>query len=275
MPDNFAKILPSRYIIAVGAIRGHAQKLKKFHQQIAHFITPQDTIIYGGDIFNGLHSQETIHELLQFRCWFLAHSPWVNTGRFITLNGLSEEIFTKLFSLHLADNPDEICEFAMQYGLNHAFQDFGCSLSLLQKNIRANGEPNRAMIAAWTRSLRHAVRDSHGLLAYLENCKFMAYSSNKQYLFINSGLNPDEPLMTQGDNFWLSGKNFHAQARNYSNFKTIVRACNHWRMHDPIQEKPIFTPELITLDAADDSLNAVIFRADGNINGEKPQILTL
>ncbi len=227
--NKIQKIVPSRHIYVVGGVRGRLQNLQKLHYFLGRNATTADTIIYTGDSFVHGHGTEIISEICAFRCWFLAKRPFVHPHRLLFLQGLSEEIFTKFFTLHLADKPVEVIKFAIEYGLEQAFVDFGVGLhQLLQECQKIDSEsPNlRHLLAQWTRALRHSCNQLGGLLDYFEACHHAAYYQ-KNYLLVNAGLDPAKPLMLQGDNFWLGGKNI-ANMLGYNGFQTIVRGQDHW-----------------------------------------------
>ncbi len=277
--DNLSCLLPSRRVFMVGAIKGRVEHLKKLHYHLVSMIKPQeDSIIYGGDSLSGENPQAAVQEICEFRCWFLAHPLWVHDRRVVFLNGMSEEIFTKIFMLHLAPNPLEIIQFMLECNMARLFQRFDVDIEKLLRVCAIINDHHetegRKILAEWTRALRKAAVQSYGLFDYVHNCRFCCYAPDKSLLMVHSGLDENLPLMKQNDNFWLGGRNFFDHKTQYLGFNKIIRAKDHFgASQSGLSARSVFTDHRISLDDSDGLCCAVLENdGAGNIAIEKIEI---
>ncbi len=217
--ERFVTIRSGGRIWAVGAIHGEAERLAALHAAIEERFQPGDRIVYLGN-YLGLGTQvaATLDELVAFRGALLA-VPHMSVCDVAYLRGSQEEMWQKLFQLHLSVEPSNVLRWMLDRGVQQTLAAYGWGPDAAQERV-SNGSQE---IARWLSELRARMRQYPGHQELLASVRQTAFTDDGALLFVNSGLDPSRPLDTQRDAFWWGGDQLAALAQPYAGYRKIIR----------------------------------------------------
>jgi len=233
----FASLRRANRVWAVASIHGEADRLKRLHADLARRISPDDRLVYLGNILgHGPAVHEAVNSVMSFRRLMLAR-PNALVQDVVILRGAQEEMWQKLLQLQFAVNPAEVLDWMLEQGVGATLDAYGSSAVDASRAVRQGA----LAITRWTSKLRRDFQAT-GHQAWLSALKHAAYTREGDLLFVNSGIRPNRPLDAQTDAFWWGASDFDAIDNQYSNFRKIVRGFDR-------QHRGIITEEFtITLD---------------------------
>ena len=210
-------------IWAIGSIHGEAGRLRDLHGMLAKQLQPNDRLVYLGNYLGyGPDIVGTVDEIISFRRDFLARPPYTDVTDFVLLRGSQEEMWQRLLQLQFAVDPIEVMKWMTARGV-------AATLSAYVGNDAPYilGHRNGPLtIAMWTRSVRAAMQAAPGHMDFMNALKGAAYTSEKNLLFVNAGIDVKLPVMEQSDALWWAGRSFSRIAEQYRNFARVIRGFN-------------------------------------------------
>jgi len=218
--SKYATLRHYKRVWAIGAIRGEAHRLFDLHREIAKKFLPGDRIVYLGNMIGeGQYNLQTIDEILSFRRLVISQ-PGMFAKDVVFLRGQMEEMWQKLLQLQFAPNPKEILPWMLEHGMLPLILAYGGDI---ERGIAA-ARDGALSITRWTAALREAMHAKEGHWNLFGNLFHGALTDDKTLLFIHAGLNPDEPLETQGDILWWGNNRFEEFAdKPYPPFHRVIR----------------------------------------------------
>ena len=255
--ERFVTIRSGGRIWAVGAIHGEAERLAALHAAIEERFEPGDRFVYLGNYLgHGTQVAATVDELVAFRGALLA-VPHMNVCDVAYLRGSQEEMWQKLFRLHLSVEPASVLRWMLDRGMRQTLAAYGWGAADAQERV-SNGAQE---IARWLSELRSRVEQHSGHLELLASVRQAAFTDDGALLFVNSGLDPSRPIDGQRDAFWWGGDQLAALTPPYADFKKIVRGF------DPSQGGVSLDDYVATVDGGagfGGTLTAACFDGEGN-----------
>ena len=181
--ERFVTIRSGGRIWAVGAIHGEAERLAALHAAIEERFQPGDRIVYLGN-YLGLGTQvaATIDELVAFRGALLA-VPHMSVCDVAYLRGSQEEMWQKLFQLHLSVEPSSVLQWMLDRGVQQTLAAYGWGPDEAQGRV-SNGSQE---IARWLSELRARMQQYPGHQELLASVRQAAFTDDGALLFVNSG----------------------------------------------------------------------------------------
>lgn len=219
-PVGFAVLPAGRTTWAVAASHGEADRLVCLHDQLAGRITPEDNLVYLGNMIGrGRHVAAAIHELLLFRRAVLARQLGPDAGAIVYLRGSQEEMWHKLLQMQFATDPRSVFEWMLARGVAATIEAYGGSV------VEGRSAANRGALALsqWTNRLRAAVRAQDGHDRLLNGIQRAAYTADREILFVAAGVDPERPLDHQADAFWWGHPAFDRDQGPCSGFRRTIR----------------------------------------------------
>ena len=217
--QRFVTIRNDGRIWAVGAIHGEAAKLAALHAAIEERFQSGDRIVYLGNYLGiGAEVGTTLDEMIAFRGALLA-VPHINICDVAYLRGSQEEMWQKLFHLHLSVEPTSVLRWMLDRGVRQTLEAYGWDEVDTERRIR-NGSQE---IARWSNELRARVQRRPGHQELLASVRQAAFTDDGALLFVNAGLDPTRPIDGQRDAFWWGSAQLAAMAPPYTGFKRIIR----------------------------------------------------
>ena len=217
--ERFVTIRGGGRIWAVGAIHGEAERLAALHAAIEERFQSGDRIVYLGN-YLGLGTQvaATLDELVAFRCALLA-VPHMSVCDVAYLRGSQEEMWQKLFQLHLSVEPSSVLQWMLDRGVRQTLAAYGWGADEAHGRVSHGSQE----IARWLSELRARMQQYPGHQELLASVRQAAFTDDGALLFVNSGLDPSRPLDTQRDAFWWGGDQLAALTQPYADYKRIIR----------------------------------------------------
>ena len=254
--ERFVTIRSGGRIWAVGAIHGEAERLAALHAAIEERFQSGDRIVYLGN-YLGLGTQvaATLDELVAFRGALLA-VPHMNVCDVAYLRGSQEEMWQKLFRLHLSVEPASVLQWMLDRGVLQTLAAYGWGAAQAQDRV-GNGAQE---IARWLSELRARIQQYPGHDELLASVRQAAFTDDGALLFVNSGLDPTRPIDTQRDAFWWNSDQLAALTPPYAGYKKIIRGF------DPSQGGVSLDGYVATVDGGagfGGTLTAACFDAEG------------
>ena len=217
--ERFATIRNDGRIWAVGAIHGEAAKLATLHDAIEERFQSGDRIVYLGNYLGrGAEVAATLDEIVAFRRALLA-VPHMGVCDVAYLRGGQEEIWQKLFRLHLSVEPASVLRWMLGHGLRETLEAYGWEVSDAEGRVVTGSQE----IARWTNELRARMQRHPGHQELLTGVRQAAFTDDGALLFVNSGLDPARPIDTQRDAFWWGSEQLATLTPPYAGFKKIIR----------------------------------------------------
>ena len=231
--DRFINIGQPERIWTISAPNGQLPRLTAVHRAIYDRFQPGDRIVYTGNYLCGKDASPlaTLDEILHFGSC-LTKMDGVQHCDITFLRGIQEELFEKLLHLQFAQNPPQIVEWMQRHypEMDSLLVSYG---STLADTARIAREGILSM-TRWSNALKARLREHAGHDEFFMSLKRAAFteckdanSNDNNLLFVHAGINPKLPLMSQGDSFWWSSKNFNDIETPYAPFRTVIRG------HDP------------------------------------------
>ncbi len=222
-PDpRFISLGAPKRVWAVSAVHGEAGRLMKLHDRILYRIAPGDRIVYHGN-YSGYGSApaDTMDEILTFRRLVLS-MPGMMADDIVYLRGEQEEMWQKLLQLQFAPDPVNVLLWMLGKGMAATLASYQISphdgIIAAQEGVMA--------LTRWTGRIREMVRrrPGHDILAtHLRRAAFTASADGYPMLFVNAGIDPDQGLDKQGDNFWWARRDFNTIELPYAPFRRVIR----------------------------------------------------
>ncbi len=217
--ERFVTIRSGGRIWAVGAIHGEASRLAALHGGIEERFEAGDRIVYLGNFLgHGREVAATIDEMVAFRSALLA-VPHMNVCDVAYLRGSQEEMWQKLFRLHLSVEPSDVLAWMMNQGMQQTLAAYGWGTAQAQERVN-NGSQE---IARWLGELRARMELYPGHQQLLASVRQAAFTDDGALLFVNSGLEPSRPIDAQRDAFWWGADQLTQLDSPYAEFKKIIR----------------------------------------------------
>ena len=187
--ERFGTIRSGGRIWAVGAIHGEAERLAALHAAIEERFQSGDRIVYLGNYLgHGTHVAATLDEMVAFRGALLA-VPHMSVCDVTYLRGSQEEMWQKLFRLHLSVEPSSVLRWMMDRGVQQTLAAYGWGAAEAQGRV-SNGSQE---IARWLSELRVRMQQYPGHQELLASVRQAAFTDDGALLFVNSGLDPVPP----------------------------------------------------------------------------------
>ncbi len=217
--SNFIELENASRVWAVGSIHSNLESFESIKKFILNNFKKNDKLIFLGNVIGlGNSSKETLSSVIDLR--FNLMSKFKLKPKEITfLRGAQEEMFNKLLQLQIAPNPIEIINWLFEHGVDSTLNSYGFSKNDVL-NIASSGT---VFISRWTSKLNQRILECPGHKEYFSNLKHAAYTSNKNLLFVNRGVDISRPLSAQNDCFWWGYQNFSKISQPYNTFTRIVR----------------------------------------------------
>ncbi len=217
--ERFATLRPAEHTWAIAAVHGHADKLGALHDALAERLTPEDNLIYLGNLLGrGPAVAKTIDEVLLFRRSLLARRG-ADPQSIVYLRGGQEEMWQKLLQLQFATDPREVLTWMLAQGVGATLEAYGgdrnAGLSAARQGAVA--------LSQWTSGLRDRQRACDGHNALFGALRRAAFDTDRHILFVNAGLDPSRPLDEQRDSFWWGAGDFERLEEPYGSFARLVR----------------------------------------------------
>jgi hypothetical protein len=236
--NKFSNLGQPNKIWVISAIHGDRAQLIRLHKTLYHKISPGDRLIYTGNYLGGAGASPvgTLDEILYFRRTLLAR-PGMEATDFVYLRGIQEELWNKLLQLQFTPSPGQVVDWIIKkhQNMESILQGYGSSFEEASRVAREGV----ISLSKWTADLKAAVRQHPGhekFFSVLRRAAFTehATSNDNNILFVHAGLDPQLPLISQGDNFWWASKQFSQMGEAaYSPFKLVVRGFDpdHQGLH--------------------------------------------
>lgn len=263
--NKFSNLKRPNKIWAVSSIHADVERLIHIHDAIFDRFRPGDRLVYLGNYTGyGLHSRETIDELLMFRRLLLAQ-PGMKPHDIVYLRGAQEELWNKLTQLHFAHKPVDTLLWLMGSGLGNTMQSYGICP---HDGIMAARE-GTVSITKWVNHARHQIRQNAGhdtFMTHSTRAAFTEVDGRNPILFVNAGLDPQKPLEAQEDNLWWAYdefEDFEHGTQSYDPFEKVIRGF------DPKHEGVYLNGVSATIDGGcgfGGPLVAASMCAEGNID---------
>ena len=219
---RFSELGAPRRVWTVSAVHGELDKLYAIHDAILERLRAGDRIVYLGNYTGyGIHSRETVDEILTFRRLALS-MPGVIPADFIYLRGRQEDMWQKILQLQFTYKPEEAFGTMLEHGFGQTLASYGINAD---DGMRACKEGTLAL-TRWTNKIRAALRANPGHDLFMTQWKRAAYTvvnGSNALLFVNAGIDPALPLEDQGDHLWWSGEDFNEITQAYAPFEKVIR----------------------------------------------------
>jgi hypothetical protein len=247
--NKFSNLGQPNKIWVVSAVHGEVPRLTELHDKLFQRFQPGDRLLYTGNYIAGAAAQpvETINEILYFRRTLLAR-PGMMADDFVYLRGIQEELWNKLLQLQFTPSPRQVVDWMSKKhtSMESVLNGYGSSF---EEAARVAREGIISM-TRWTSFLKSSVRQFPGHEKFFSVLRRAAFTENRagndnNILFVHAGLDPQRPLMSQGDNFWWGSKQFSQMTESYQPFKSVVRGFDP--EHQGIQVGPVS----VSLDGGD------------------------
>lgn len=225
--SKFSNLGQPNKIWAVSAINGDVARLVEMHKILFDRITPGDRLVYTGNYLCGPLAQtaETLDEMLYFRRTLLAR-PGMMAQDFTYLRGIQEELWNKLLHLQLMPSPIQLIEWMADKHphMDKILRAYGGNL----QDGRRFAREGIMGLTRWTTGLKTVIRRHPGhdkLFSVMRRAAFTEQpsSNDNNILFVHAGIDPQVPLVSQGDNFWWASQQFSQMSSAYHPFKLVVR----------------------------------------------------
>ena len=217
--ERFVTIRSGGRIWAVGAIHGEAERLAALHAALEERFQPGDRIVYLGNYLgHGTQVAATLDEMVAFRGALLA-VPHMNVCDVAYLRGSQEEMWQKLFRLHLSVEPASVLRWMLDRGVQQTLAAYGWGAAGAEERV-SNGAQE---IARWLSELRARLEQHPGHHELLASVRQAAFTDDGALLFVNSGLDPSRPLDAQRDAFWWGSDQLATLAPPYAEYRKIIR----------------------------------------------------
>jgi len=256
--ERFVTVRSGGRIWAVGAIHGEAALLAALHAGIEERFQTGDRIVYLGNYLgHGSEITTTLDELVAFRGALLA-VPHMSVCDVAYLRGSQEEMWQKLFSLHLSVEPASVLGWMLDRGVRETLVAYGWEAAEAHGRVTKGSQE----IARWTNEIRARMQHHPGHLELLGGVRQAAFTDDGALLFVNSGVDPSRPLDAQRDAFWWGSEQLASLTPPYANFKKIIRGF------DPSHGGVSLDDYVATVDGGagfGGTLTAACFDADGKV----------
>ncbi len=217
--ERFATLRPAARTWAVAAVHGEAGKLVQLHAALAQRLTPEDNLIYLGNLLGrGPEVAHTIDEVLLFRRKMLSRRG-ADPQAMVYLRGGQEEMWQKLLQLQFATDPRDVLTWMLAQGVGTTLEAYG---SHRDAGLSATRQGALAL-SHWTSALRDQLRARDGHNALFGALRRAAFDADRKILFVNAGLDPARPLDEQRDSFWWGAGDFDRLDAPYGSFVRLVR----------------------------------------------------
>ena len=213
----------SNNVWVVGSIHADIDRLIGMHDELLGKFMPGDRIVYTGNYIGyGFAPRETLEELLTFRRLIMS-VPGVTVDDIVYLRGAQEEILSKVLQLPFAPDPEKIYLWMLGNGLSSTLEGFDMDrhdgLFAAREGVMG--------LCRWTGKLRNSLRSINGYDRFMNTLRRAAYTptqaNDHPMLFVNAGVDLNQPLEKQGDALWWSTKNFREIHQAYDPFKRVIR----------------------------------------------------
>ena len=229
--NAFAVLRGARRVWAIGSIHGEVERLRQLHDQLSGRLQDGDRLVYLGN-YMGYDPDilGTVDELLRFRRAFLARAPFIDPSDLVFLRGSQEEMWHRVLQLQFAVDPVEVMSWMGERGLAATLTAYAGDTSADIMGQRAGA----LTIAQWTGSVRAAMQERHGHVAFMSALKRAAYTAEESLLFVNAGIDTDKPVEEQSDVLWWTGHSFAQIDKPYGPFARVVRGYDpdHGGFHE-------------------------------------------
>ena len=254
---RFVTVRSGGRVWAVGAIHGQAERLVALHAALEERFRSGDRIVYLGNYLGiGEQVAATLDELVAFRSALLA-VPHMNVCDVAYLRGSQEEMWQKLFSLHLSVEPASVLDWMLDRGVRQTLEAYGWDAAEAQGRV-SNGSQE---IARWTNEVRAGMQRHPGHQELLGSVRQAAFTDDGALLFVNAGVDPSRPIDAQRDAFWWGSDRLTALDPPYAGFRKIIRGF------DPAQGGVSLDGYVATVDGGagfGGTLTAACFDAEGD-----------
>jgi serine/threonine protein phosphatase 1 len=244
--NKFSNLGQPEKVWVVSAVNGDRARLVELHKTLFDKIKSGDRLLYTGNYLAGPGASpvETLDEILYFRRTLLAR-PGMQDSDFVYLRGIQEELWNKILQLQFTPSPGQVLEWMMKKhpNMESVLRGYGSSFEEASRLTR-EGVIN---LTRWTTSLKQTIRQHPGhekFFSVLRRAAFTEHSAGDDgnILFVHAGLDPQLPLISQGDNFWWASKQFSQIQEAYHPFKLVVRGF------DPDHQGLKIGPAAVSLD---------------------------
>lgn len=196
------------------------------------YATVGDRFVFlGSQIGVAGQSLDVIEQLAAFQTW--AEHEAGNSQGVMWLRGIQEELLERFYTLHMAQDPDQILDWmVLEHGFDALAPQFGFQISDL-KRVCAQGA---SALADFTNQVRQGIRQHSVAAAYFDQCARAAVSDQGNLLFVHGGVDPARTLSLQTDAFWWGHPDFFRLQTPYRNFArvfTTLTPNTHPRLEGP------------------------------------------
>jgi len=236
-PPKIATLRTPCRVWAIPSLFGDTARLQKLHALLDGRLEASDRIVYLGNALGGPECQRTVDQLLAFEKNFRTRHR-AQRGDLVWLRGAQEEMLQKLFQIQMAAEPEKVLEWMVARGADRTIRAYGARVEDAFAAIRQG----TMAITHWTIALRKSFQE-RGHQAYFNALQHAARMGETDYLFVNAGLDPRQPLDEQADAFWWDSGAFERQATPFAGFGRTIRG------YDPEARGLVETEVWVSLDA--------------------------
>lgn len=220
--NRFSALGAPNTIWAISSVHADIDRLIDIHSAVFDRFRPGDRLLYLGNYTGfGLHSRETIDELLTFRRLILAQ-PGMKPDDIVYIRGAQEDMWQRLLQLQFDRHPVETLLWMMGNGMGNTMQSYGIcphdGITAAKEGIMS--------LTRWTNNIRATLRHNPGHDCFMTQSRRAAYTHCEDrypLLFVNAGLDPRRTLEEQDDNLCWAYEAFETITDRYDPFEKVVR----------------------------------------------------
>ena len=259
--SNFVELNNVSRIWAIGSIHSKLEAFNSIKAFILKNFKHSDKLVFLGNIIGlGLQSKETLTSVLNLRFELMSKFK-LKPSSIVFLRGAQEEMFNKLLQLQIAPNPYEILSWMFEHGVDNTLVSYGYSID----EVLNTASSGTISISKWTSKLNQTLINNPGHKEYFLNLKHAAYSSSKEILFVNRGVDIKRPLSAQNDCFWWGYQNFSKLDKPYNTYKRIVRGYQSIHTNELESSNKRIVCTLFKQPVSNNDIFAGIFSQNGEI----------
>jgi len=220
--EAFAVLRGARRVWAIAALRADVQRLREAHQELAMRLLPGDRLVYLGNMIGyGEAAIATLDELVLFRRDFLC-LPGAMPEDIVYLKGAQEEMWRKLLQIQFAAGPGAVFDWMRRHGLEATLRAYGEDPDKVPGILREGARS----VSRWTNALRATIRKYPGHDELFAAQRRAAFTQGGELLFVHAGIDPQQPLESQGDHLWWGSPAFKGMSEPYVGFRRVIAGAN-------------------------------------------------
>jgi len=259
--NKFQEFTNSKRIWAIGSLHSNKESFQSIKKYILSNFKNGDKLIFLGNLIGYIdQSKQIITDVVNLRFSLMAKFN-LDHEDIVFLRGAQEEMFSKLLQLQIAPNPREIIDWIFSHGVDQTLVSYDFEPDQF-RNIASQGT---IQINKLTSKLNKKISETPGHKEFFSNLKHAAFSSSREVLFVNRGVDLSRPLSAQNDCFWWGYQNFSLINKPYNTFRRIVRGYQSNEHNDLKHSKNRILCTLFKQPLENKKILAGIFARNGDI----------